>query len=156
MTTKYWLIVSRLIISSQHLCQNVSKENVTSEQIQALHNEMLKLIHRAYHQLKKAKGPVFAKSTLIPVAIFLDEWILTTLFTSAPNRWPLLQSKCFKIKHGGVLLYQLLDKYLAQPSCSNFTLEIYYFVVKSGFKGALYSNEKKRNNYLKILTKKLS
>jgi len=156
MGLKYWLLLRQLLTTSRRVSSKVLEQKDAPPKIDQLQRYLLALIHQLQTKLEQNKKAEFATAVSLPVTLYLDEWLMKQYFQNRPNQWALLQTELFQVEHGGTLFYQLLDQHLNQSNPSKFILEVYYFLLKSGFCGVHFNAPKVREEYLIKIEKRLT
>ena len=148
---KHWLLLRKLLTASRQFAKKSLGENSKVENVGRVQQKILTLLDGFQRQLKTMTNPPAIKEILLPVTLFLDEWLLKHYFQHRPQDWPLLQSQLFQVEHGGALFYETLDQYFKQDQPPYYVLEVYYFCLKSGFSGMYFNAPEQRDYYLKTL-----
>ena len=129
------------------------------QKLLALRTELRSCLSQFQSQLLKYFQGDTQKEQLgvLPVVVYLDEFIRENLSAECCEDWPALQrEKDFgQIEYGGTQFYTKLDEILVQSYIDSMNYELFYYCLKDGFGGKYAQQEKKREEYQSRLQTKI-
>ncbi|WP_235602904.1 DotU family type IV/VI secretion system protein [Piscirickettsia litoralis] len=146
----YWHPIADIIQKTEELKRSnkLGKEQYMDHLVSARHS-----IRKASKKLKESLDAKFNSriSYLIhfPVLAYCDE-IVNSANQHKDVQWPLLQQEFYNTTNGGEDFFVALDDAL-QQAYTPAVYEVFFFLLKSGFKGQLIDNEAKRDDYIEQL-----
>ncbi|AKP73653.1 type IV/VI secretion system protein, DotU family [Piscirickettsia salmonis] len=146
----YWHPIADIIQKTEELkhSNQLSKEQYMESLVCSRH-----AIRKTSKKLKEYLDSKFNSriSYLIhfPILAYFDEAV-NSANQYKDVQWPLLQQEFYNTTNGGEDFFIALDDAL-QQNCTPAVYEIFFFLLKSGFKGQLIDDEIKRDDYIKQL-----
>ena len=92
---------------------------------------------------------------IFALVLYTDESTITKFFKSCPSEWHLLQKKLYNIEIGGIKFFKVLDVILTRNDLDTFVYEIYYLIIKMGFRGKFFGKDEELSQYLDRLKDKI-
>ena len=111
--------------------------------------EQFKTVLEARLEKKNASDAVFA------IVALIDEEMQKYDYSKVRVRWDPLQKDFFSAFTAGEVFFEHVDKILEDPSIPQVVFEVYYFVLKRGFKGKYRDSKMQLYKYLELLKDKI-
>ena len=144
-----WLQVQSYLSLMNHQCSQLSVLDNDQNSFMEKRKVLCCQLTRMQSKLRECIHEKEVKWATLALVLYTDEVILNSVFTSNPQRWPLLQKELFFMSNGGDIFYSSLDYVMTHQRELPFALEVFYFCLKLGFVGRYQNKKSEINTYLK-------
>src|SRR5207244_3161645 len=124
---------------------NLLNKKIPPENIR---NQIVSSLGQLKNNLKQILDEHAAHLIFFGIVALLDEEILSS------TEWIPLQQEYFNTTHAGEIFYENLDEVLENPHISPFVLEVFYFILKKGFRGKYAKSQSRVAKYIDFLSEK--
>ena len=92
---------------------------------------------------------------LFAIVALVDEEMQRCLFENGRLTWPPLQKDFYGAYNAGEIFYKTIDDIIDEPNTPTIVYEVYYFILKSGFKGKHRDSKTQIAKHLDLLRDKI-
>ena len=121
----------------------------TTRQMMSTHLENLKT------GLEKMINKHNASLILFAIVAAVDEKMQSYVYNSTKLRWSPLQKDFYSAYTAGEVFYKSLDEILENPETPNIVFQVYYTMLKRGFKGKYQDSKTQIAKYMDMLKDKI-
>ncbi len=132
--SKPWFLISELMYELENSLQTVDATQVDS--LIELRNKIRIHIDNVSQLLEAEFNTKTMRFCVFALIVLVDEK-LTPFYCKTAVKWVPLQKEIFNTQNGGVEFYEYLDEILVNNFYPKIIYEIYYYVLKNGYRGKL-------------------
>jgi len=151
-STFVWFHVIRL----PELLEPLQKEALTESQVSDAREAIRTVLKHLYDAVQTLLGDRNAYYVLFALTAYCDEIAHSYLQQQKSPGWEPLQIELFNINDAGTLFYRYVELFRGRNDIPSLIFEIYYYCLKSGFKGSYITNPAARKAYLDELEAHIS
>lgn len=143
-STLVWYQVIRL----SELLEPFQKDALTDIQVSEAREAIRTILKQVYDAVQTLLGDRNAYYVLFALTAYCDEIAHSYLQQQHSHGWEPLQIELFNINDAGTLFYRYVELFRGRNDIPSLIFEIYYYCLKSGFKGSYITNPAARKAYL--------
>lgn len=132
--SKPWFLISELMYELENSLQTADATQVDS--LIELRNKIRIHIDNVSQLLEAEFNTKTMRFCVFALIVLVDEK-LTPFYCKTAVKWVPLQKEIFNTQNGGVEFYEYLDEILVNNFYPKIIYEIYYYVLKNGYRGKL-------------------
>jgi len=151
-STLVWYHVIRL----PELLEPLQKDAPTEIQVSDAREGIRTVLKQLYDSVQTLLGDRNAYYALFALTAYCDEIAHSYLQQQHSPGWEPLQIELFNINDAGTLFYRYVELFRGRNDIPSLIFEIYYYCLKSGFKGSYITNPAARKAYLDELEAHIS
>lgn len=151
-STFVWYHVIRL----PELLEPLQKDAPTEIQVSDAREGIRTVLKQLYDAVQTLLGDRNAYYALFALTAYCDEIAHSYLQQQHSPGWEPLQIELFNINDAGTLFYRYVELFRGRNDIPSLIFEIYYYCLKSGFKGSYITNPAARKAYLDELEAHIS
>lgn len=146
----YWQEIEQQ--KSSYLHRKHSQENM-----ELLRSSVISILGQMKESLQHSLNERSLDMILFAFIAFLDEEMQQLLLTSHSQAiWTPIQQEFYSTSNAGELFYKALDDALDDTTLPSVIFEVFYFVLKSGFRGKYAKAPTRIGRYLEFLSKRIT
>lgn len=132
-----------------------SRKNLT-DSLSTARNSLVISIKQVKNNLKQSLDELSVHHIIFALISLLDEEMkqLITSFNQQ-GEWVPLQKEFFDLTNAGEVFFDYLDEALENPQFSSIVFEVFYFVLKKGFRGKYQLSLIRISKYMDLLSEKI-
>jgi type IV/VI secretion system ImpK/VasF family protein len=120
-----------------------------------MRNTTLSSLNQLKNNLRQTLDDHSVTLIFFALVVMLDEEIQNILSSQKSGQWSPLQQDLFNTTNGGEIFFENLDELLENHQVHSFVHEVYYFVLKKGFRGKYAKSPNRITKYLEFLAERL-
>jgi type IV/VI secretion system ImpK/VasF family protein len=151
-STLVWYQIIRL----SELLEPLQKDALTEIQVSEAREAIRMVLKQLYDAVQTLLGDRNAYYVLFAMTAYCDEIAHSYLQQQHSHGWEPLQIELFNINDAGTLFYRYVELFRGRNDIPSLIFEIYYYCLKSGFKGSYITNPAARKAYLDELEAHIS
>ena len=129
---------------------------LTIESMEASRNNIASLLGRLKSYLEQRLDKHYASLAIFSIVAWVDEEMQSIDYNQLKARWNPLQKDFYSAYTAGEVFFETIDKILDDPTVPQIVYEVFYFILKKGFKGKYRDSKTQLSNYLELLKRKIS
>lgn len=146
----YWQEVEQQ--KNSYLLRKHSQENM-----EMLRSSLISILGQMKENLQHNLNERYLDMMLFAFIAFLDEEMQRLMLTSHSQAiWTPIQQEFYNTSNAGELFYKALDDALDDTTLPSIVFEVYYFVLKRGFRGKYAKAPTRIGRYLDFLSKRIT
>lgn len=150
MNDQYWADISLCFQEIYNKKNSLYKSKVSDKTISEVRDTALMCLLQLKGSLSKSLETEFVYLVLFPIVSLLDEEMQCDSIKHKVN-WKILQKELYDTSNAGEQFYQILDDILDNQNTPSIIYEVFYFILKKGYKGKFIDCESRITRYLDFL-----
>ncbi|GAB5411021.1 MAG: hypothetical protein ChlgKO_01350 [Chlamydiales bacterium] len=156
MSSQYWPEISSCLEEVEKEKQLIDHKRVEQNQIDMLKTKTSKILEELKVTLDKSLE--LSHSSLIQFALisYIDEQMQNFAHKQIKIHWAPLQQDLFGAHNAGEIFFKSCDDILEDRQTPSIVYEVYYFILKRGFKGRHKETKTQIAKYLELLQDRIA
>lgn len=155
MSSTYWPEISFCIREIDRAVEQFPQKNISPALVEALRKGVSQHINQLKYSLLGTLESQYVTEMLFAFSALFDEEIQKKISESEPVFWPPLSKDFYGDYKAGEELYRCFDASLENAKTPPIVFEVFYFVLKRGFKGKYTESKLQISKYLDLLQSKV-
>lgn len=126
-----------------------------TEQVEATRKNIKDLLDVLKTNLEQTLQKQNTSLILFAIVALIDEEMQRCLFENGRLTWPPLQKDFYGAYNAGEIFYKTIDDIIDEPKTPTIVYEVYYFILKRGFKGKHRDSKTQIAKHLDLLRDKI-
>jgi len=155
MNNEYWSEISYYLSEIDQQKLTCCSKKLNAETILSLRNQVISSLEQLKDNLEQLLDESHVHYILFALVALVDEEIQCQLPPGETIQWTPIQRDFYDTTHAGELFYKTLDEILDNSNIPTIIYEVFYFVLKRGFRGKHAKSASRINRYLTFLSEKI-
>jgi len=151
----YWPEISSCIREIDRVVELFPERNISPPLVETLRKNVSQYINQLKYILLGTLEPQCVTELLFSLSALFDEEIQKKISESEPVFWPPLSKDFYGDYKAGEELYRCFDANLENAKTPPIVFEVFYYVLKRGFKGKYTESKLQINKYLDLFREKI-
>ncbi len=137
--------------------EKLQNKKLSSEVLATTRNSLSISMNQLKNNLKQTLDETSVQLIVFALVALLDEEMKRLISSSSSQEveWVPLQKEFFNLTNAGEKFFDHLDEALENPHFSSIVFEVFYFVLKKGFRGKYQNSLNRINKYIEFLSDKI-
>lgn len=131
------------------------KELITPDLIETAKSKISLLLDQLKSSLELKLGKEHSSLILFAIVAAVDEEMQGFNYNHLKVRWTPLQKDFYSAYTAGEVFFKTIDEILDNPSVPSMVYEVFYFILKNGFKGKYRDSKTQLTKYADLLRQKI-
>jgi type IV/VI secretion system ImpK/VasF family protein len=128
---------------------------ITPDSIDSIKSKISLSIEQLKNSLELKLGKDHTSTILFAIVASIDEEMQGFDYNHLKVRWAPLQKDFYAAYTSGEVFFKTIDELLDDPSIPSMISEVFYFVMKRGFKGKYRDSKSQLSKYIELLRQKI-
>jgi type IV/VI secretion system ImpK/VasF family protein len=155
MNNEYWSEISYYLSEIDQQRSTCCSKKISTETIFSLRNQIISSLEQLKDNLEQLLDESHVHFILFALVALVDEEMQCQLPPSESIQWTPIQRDFYDTTNAGELFYKTLDEILDNSNIPTIVYEVFYFVLKRGFRGKHAKSASRINRYLTFLSEKI-
>lgn len=155
MSYPLWQEISFYFSQIEQKKLSFGNRTISPELIETTRNEISHLIDELKATLELRLEKSHVSLMLFAIVALIDEEMQGFNYNHLKVRWTPLQKDFYSAYTAGEVFFKTIDDILDSPAIPSIVFEVFYFMLKSGFKGKYRDSKTQLSKYLDLLRQKI-
>lgn len=151
-----WPEISTCLKEVEEEKKKLTKGTINLDTLTSTRETISHLIEQIQVSLEQDMDKQSASLAVFALVAFVDERMQTHILELGQGSWAPLQKDFYGAYNAGELFYETIDKIIDDPKTPPIIPEIFYFILKKGFKGKYRDSKTYLTKYIDILKEKIA
>lgn len=134
----------------------LENKKLSAELLSTSHNSLAISMNQLKNNLKQTLDEQSVHHIVFALTALLDEEMKRLISATNQNvEWVPLQKEFFNLTNAGERFFDNLDEVLETPNFPSIVYEVFFLVLKKGFRGKYQHSQNRINKYIEFLTDKI-
>jgi type IV/VI secretion system ImpK/VasF family protein len=155
MSYQLWQDISFYLNEINQEKATFGKGNITPELIESTKSRISLLLDQLKTSLELKLGKEHSSLVLFAIVAAVDEEMQGFNYNHLKVRWTPLQKDFYSAYTAGEVFFKTIDEILDSPTIPSMVYEVFYFMLKSGFRGKYRDSKTQLSKYSDLLRQKI-
>ena len=146
-----WPEVSSCLKDIEKEKNKLTKSKVNLDTLTAIRKSISHHLEQLQLSFEQELNKHFASLSIFAIVAYVDEQMQSHVLDLGQGNWAPLQKDFYGAYNAGELFYETIDKIIDDSEVPPIVLEVFYFIMKKGFKGKYRDSKTQIAKYIELL-----